>query len=64
MEPHREDQKKPEARGEPKVKRFRLIKLEERIAPTKGANFSIKKVCGCGTAGGFSDGYTGYCSIE
>ena len=39
MEPHREEeQKKPEARVEPK--RFRLIELEERIAPKAGGNHS------------------------
>jgi hypothetical protein len=38
MEPRREDQKPREARGEPKPKRFRLIRLEERIAPGQGGN--------------------------
>ncbi len=36
MEPRREEQqKKPEPRAEPRAKRFRLVKLEERITPTK-----------------------------
>ncbi len=35
MEPRREEQqKKPEPRAEPKAKRFRLVKLEERVTPT------------------------------
>jgi hypothetical protein len=34
MEPHREEQKPEEPRREEKPKRFRLIKLEERIAPS------------------------------
>jgi hypothetical protein len=39
MEPRREEQQKPpEVRGEPKPKRFRLIRLEERIAPQAGGN--------------------------
>jgi hypothetical protein len=40
MGPRREEQVKPEPRGEPKPKRFRLIRLEERIAPAAGANGS------------------------
>jgi hypothetical protein len=37
MEPHREDQPKAlEPSAEPKPKRFRIVKLEERIAPTQG----------------------------
>ncbi len=51
MEPRREEQqKKPEPGGEPKFKRFRIIKLEERIAPSnggKGGTQGNKKTCGC-----------------
>ena len=37
MEPHRENQKKAlEASAKPKRKRFRIVKLEERIAPKRG----------------------------
>jgi hypothetical protein len=37
MEPHRKDQQKAlEPGGTPKPKRFRIVKLEERIAPSKG----------------------------
>lgn len=37
MEPHREDQPKlPGPGGEQKPKRFRIVKLEERIAPSAG----------------------------
>ena len=33
MEPHREEPKAPKPRPEEKQKRFRIVKLEERIAP-------------------------------
>jgi hypothetical protein len=49
MEPEREEQPKalpPSA--EPKPKRFRIVKLEERIAPTKGGTNA--NTCPC-TAG-------------
>jgi hypothetical protein len=36
MEPRREKPKAPKPRPEEKQKRFRLIKLEERIAPSGG----------------------------
>jgi hypothetical protein len=39
MEPHREKQKKAlesSAQAKPKPKRFRIVKLEERIAPKRG----------------------------
>jgi hypothetical protein len=36
MEPRREEPKAPTPRPEEKPKRFRLIKLEERIAPKTG----------------------------
>jgi hypothetical protein len=39
MEPHREEnQKAPQTGAERKPKRFRIVKLEERIAPSKGGN--------------------------
>jgi hypothetical protein len=39
MEPHREEQNKaPPPGAERKPKRFRIVKLEERIAPSKGGN--------------------------
>jgi hypothetical protein len=39
MEPHREEQSKAlEPGAEPKPKRFRIVKLEERIAPQTGGN--------------------------
>jgi hypothetical protein len=54
MEPHREEQKAPEPSAEQKPKRFRIVKLEERIAPSKGGNtkncFSFPghaNTCGC-----------------
>ena len=40
MEPHREEPKAPKPRPEEKQKRFRLIKLEERIAPRRGTSDS------------------------
>jgi hypothetical protein len=36
MEPNREEQKALDASAGQKPKRFRLVKLEERIAPSKG----------------------------
>jgi hypothetical protein len=36
MEPRREEPKAAQPRPEEKQKRFRLLKLEERIAPKKG----------------------------
>jgi hypothetical protein len=58
MEPRREElprqePKAPAPRPEEKPKRFRLIKLEERIAPKHGRS----------TQGACTDGCTGY-SIE
>lgn len=39
MQPNREDQQKSlESNGEKRPNRFRIIKLEERIAPNKGGN--------------------------
>jgi hypothetical protein len=39
VEPSREDQPKaPQHSAEEKPKRFRIVKLEERIAPSKGGN--------------------------
>jgi hypothetical protein len=61
MEPRREESKTPMPRPEEKQKRFRLIRLEERIAPSKGGKGTnncptanlyscIDTFCGCGTA--------------
>ena len=39
MEPRREEQQKAPAPGAgQKPKRFRIVKLEERVAPSKGGN--------------------------
>jgi len=38
MEPRREEQKTLQASAEQKPRRFRIVKLEERIAPAKGGN--------------------------
>jgi hypothetical protein len=41
MEPHREEpQKALQAGAAPKLKRFRIVKLEERIAPNNGHRHS------------------------
>jgi hypothetical protein len=56
MEPHREQPKAARPRPEEKRKRFRIVKLEERIAPTKGGTSG-------GKVGGTADG-TGTLSIE
>ncbi len=44
MAPDREEpQKALEPSAEPKQKRFRIVKLEERIAPSKGGNVTRHK---------------------
>jgi hypothetical protein len=50
MEPHREEpQKAPEPSAEQRPKRFRLVKLEERVAPSTGGRlFLTREVTGCG----------------
>jgi hypothetical protein len=49
MEPHREEpQKALEPSAAQKPKRFRIVKLEERIAPTKGGNVSHRPMA-CAT---------------
>ncbi len=66
MEPQREEQvKREDSPPEPKRKRFRLEKLEERIAPKAGAGN------GGGTGGTnhcetklWCDGYSTVCSME
>jgi hypothetical protein len=46
MEPHREEQPKaPEPGAEPKPKRFRIVKLEERIAPKHPPNRTAAPPC-------------------
>jgi hypothetical protein len=46
MEPNREEQQKAlEPGATPKPKRFRIIKLEERIAPIKGGG-GTNNTCG------------------
>jgi hypothetical protein len=53
MEPHRDEpQKAVPPSAEQKPKRFRIVKLEERIAPSKGGN---------GTNNGCYSGHTCYC---
>ncbi len=56
MEPHREGEPKAlEPSATPKPKRFRIIKLEERIAPSKGGGGTHN--CGtqaCATHAGFT----------
>ena len=42
MEPRREELQAPKPRPEEKPKRFRIVKLEERIAPSKGGNSNGK----------------------
>jgi hypothetical protein len=53
MEPHREEpQRAPPPSAERKPKRFRIIKLEDRIAPSSGGN---------GTVNGCYSGHTCAC---
>jgi hypothetical protein len=63
MEPRQEGQQKHEVRSEPKPKRFRIVKLEERIAPGKatgggasGGKGGGQTQCHCG--GGDTGGYS------
>jgi hypothetical protein len=51
MEPRREKPNVPEPRSQEKRKRFRIVKLEERIAPGghASAGCNSKKVYDCGT---------------
>jgi hypothetical protein len=56
MEPHREEQPKaPELSAEQKPKRFRIVKLEERIAPGKvepmGGSYTCWSPCTSYTCG-------------
>jgi hypothetical protein len=67
MEPHREEPQKallPSAEQRPK--RFRIVKLEERIAPSKGGNgtHNCPTAANCATAAGVTCptyGATCYC---
>jgi hypothetical protein len=65
MEPHREDQQEAEAGARPKPKRFRIVKLEERIAPSQGGN-ATHNSCGaftCVHCSHYTCGYnTCYCT--
>jgi hypothetical protein len=45
MEPHREDQTVLPSGAERKPKRFRIVKLEERIAPKQGGK-GTNNTCG------------------
>ncbi len=57
MDPvHEENVKPPQTGEEPKRKRFRIVKLEGRIAPGKGGNGTHN---GCGATVGC--GYTPNC---
>jgi hypothetical protein len=48
MEPRNEARKEPQSEAkESKPRRFRIIKLEERIAPGGGKFTHPKKGCGC-----------------
>jgi hypothetical protein len=60
MAPHREEQNKaPPPGAEQKSRRFRIVKLEDRIAPAKGGNTNncsklhtcFNTYCGCYTPG-------------
>ncbi len=58
MEARRQDeQKAPQPGAERKPRRFRIVKLEERIAPTKGGNGTHNTCIGqftCYMCGGHS----------
>jgi hypothetical protein len=54
MEPRREEQQKaPQPGAQRKPRRFRIVKLEERIAPSKGGN-GTNNSCGAYTCQGVS----------
>ncbi len=46
MEPRREEQPQAPPSASPKPKRFRIVKLEERIAPKKTRN-TVAGIAGC-----------------
>jgi hypothetical protein len=52
MEPRREEPKDTKPRPEEKLKRFRLVKLEERIAPSKGGTHNHTCACSVTLCGG------------
>ena len=54
MEPRREEPKAPKSRPEEKQKRFRIVKLEERIAPSEGG----------GTKNCYSDKCSARCTTD
>jgi hypothetical protein len=58
MEPNREEQKVLEPGAEHKPKRFRIVKLEERIAPSKGG---VPGTGTCLTAHPHCSYYTAWC---
>jgi hypothetical protein len=54
MEPRREEPTEPTPQPKEKPRRFRIVKLEERIAPSNGGTHGNKFTCaschlGCGT---------------
>jgi hypothetical protein len=49
MEPRREEPKAPKPRTEEKPKRFRIVKLEERIAPSSHKTDRCVATAACGT---------------
>ncbi len=62
MEPHREEQNRaPPPGAEPKPKRFRIVKLEERIAPKHGKP-TYNGGLTCQTGGNYSCGCTLDCT--
>jgi hypothetical protein len=61
MEPHREEpQRAPPPGAERKPKRFRIVKLEERIAPSKGGKGSNNS-CAPNCANSWSCAYSACC---
>lgn len=61
MEPHREEQKAPSPGVEQKPKRFRIVKLEERIAPSNGNGPTNGHKNTCFTCGIFYCGSVNVC---
>jgi hypothetical protein len=61
MEPHREEQKALEPSAEQKPKRFRIVKLEERIAPRMGGGGTGHCTNNCHAGNTTTDSGSVYC---
>ncbi len=60
MEPRRAEQQALQPSAEPKPRRFRIVKLEERIAPAQGGNGSHNCVFTAKHCWSYKQGCTAY----